>query len=240
MVPKEAVSPSGLYTAIAYDVGYVATEILVEEGLWAWANPGISAMFVLGGYFLLLLTLDYSINFNVGAGRQGLWAQLGFGRMNWFLELLMLFPLFMGFAVAMGFPVVCINEVIVQWGDPKGIDSLGPTGAPKLFLVLLMFFSVFLTYNTGNHFKGRRQFKHSALYFGRLLPVISVVLGAAVSHLGGSWMERSADISAGAQAFGVGLYLYVPMRYLLARVGGISWVSVAVAAVSVTIVQLLY
>jgi len=146
--------------------------------------------------------------------------------------------LFLTVVVAAGFPLICVHTALVTWVDPAGIDVASGddgSGLAKILLLGLIVGSITITYSAENIFKRRSRSARDAVYFSRVLPTLALLIGASLAHVGGAIEETASEGPAPSQMI-AGFYLYLPMRYMLTRVMGISWPSILAWAVSIGVI----
>jgi len=223
------------YGPLAYDGAYVLAWAVLETGTQSVSSPGVWALITLFGFYFLCLCLDYSINFQIGEGQDGILKQMGIS-MNGCVELLLLMPFFMAFVFAMAFPVFCVHEALIQWHSPAGVDDPAFDGAPSLFFAFLGFFTVYMTFNVGNVFRGRQRWNGDVGFYRWVVPLVCLVVGAAVGIWSDAVIQREGMDED--TAIVVAVYIYLPMRYLITRTVGVSGVSVLGAVCALLLVHL--
>ena len=236
--PKASPPDSPALTIFLFDVAFIGVEIGVEAGFWEWMNPGVSALILLVGYAVIRLTLAYSISFQVGAGKRGLLEQMGLKPIPFLSGLTTLFAFFLTFIVAAGFPLVCLHTAMIAWGEPAGIDVASGhegNGLVKLVLLGLVGASLYLTYGAERLFAKRPRWSQETVYFSRILPALGILVGASLAHVGGVFEDLAGDDVAPSQVV-AGFYLYLPMRYMLTRVQGLTWSSLVAWAVTAGVI----
>lgn len=223
--------------AFAFDGAFVAVFVAVELGALQFVPPWTTACVVAGGLPWLLLTLKVLTRFALGHGGGPLLVQLDLPGARVIASLLVLLTWPLALLIPLLVYTAMAHATAAAFVGPRGLVALPPifhipiglAGLAYLALVGILFAARTPAANRSDvpipDFDPERLLRIT-------LPIGCGLMGVALGHLGASLDQLAlpTDILV--------LALYFPLRYLIERVGGVSWLSVAtsIAAVVTTVV----
>ncbi len=224
-------------SALAFDLAFVAAFVVVELGRITFLPAFVSAWALVAALPWLLLTLELLARFALGHGGGPLIEQLNLPGARVIASLIVLLAWPLALLLPLTLYTAAAHATAAALVGPRGLLELRPILHVPIALVGLAYLAV-----VGALFAARvpaaprteapiPDFDPERLL--RLtLPVGCGLMGIALGHFG-----ASLD-TIGLRFDTLVLALYFPLRYLIERVGGITWISVlcSFAAVIVAVV----
>ena len=215
---------------ISFDLAFVAAYALVELEIVSFVPPWATAVVVGGGLPWLLLTLKVVSRFELGHGGGPLSVQLDLPGAKVITGILVLFTWPLALLIPLLVYAVIAQATAAAFVGPRGLIALNPwLGLPIAFVgagYLAVVGILFAARSPKSKEDAIPDFDPERL-LRFTLPLGCGVIGLALGHVGGSLDQigMPTDILI--------LLLYFPLRYLIERVGGITWLSVAVSTCAV-------
>jgi hypothetical protein len=218
--------------AIAFDLAFVAIYVVVEFGRLTALPPFVTAWALVGALPWLLLTLNVLTRFALGHGGRSLIVQLNVPGARLIASLLVLLTWPLALLIPLIIYMAAAHATAAALVGPHGLIALRPIFHLPIGLVGLVYLAI-----VGVLFAARSpsapksevpipDFDPERLL--RLtLPVGCGLMGVALGHLGASLDEIGLPTDT------LVLALYFPLRYLIERVGGITWISVLTSILAV-------
>jgi hypothetical protein len=215
---------------ISFDLAFVAAYAVVELEILGFVPPWVTALAVGGGLPWLLLTIKVLGRLGLGQGGGPLSVQLDLPGARLFAGILVLFTWPLALLIPLLVYAAMAQAAAAAFVGPRGLIALNPwlgvpitaVGIGYLALVGILFAarSPKTKEESIPDFDPKRLLRIT-------LPLGCGVIGLAVGHLGGNLDQigMPTDILV--------LLLYLPFRYLIERVGGITWISALVSMCAV-------
>jgi hypothetical protein len=212
--------------AVAFDLAFIAIFVVTELGALAFLPPWTTAWAIAGGLPWLLLTLKVLTRFALGHGGGPLLVQLDLPGARVIASLLVLLTWPLALMIPFVLYATAAHATAVALVGPKGLIALRPilhlpigiVGLGYVAIVGILFAARAPAAPRGEappipEFNPERMLRIT-------LPIGCGLMGLALGHLGACFDHMGLRWDA------LVLLLYFPLRYLIERVGGITWISV--------------
>jgi hypothetical protein len=212
--------------AIAFDVSFVAAFVLAELGVLAFVPPWTTAWVVTAGLPWLLLTLKVLTRFGLGHGGRPLLVQLDLPGAPVIASLLVLLTWPLALLIPLVVYSATAHATAAAFVGARGLLALRPILHIPIGLVgiaYLVFVGILFAARAP---EARRSDVPIPDFDPERLLRITLPLGCGVTGLALGHLGASLDDLALRTEILV-LALYFPLRYLIERTGGLTWISVA-------------